>query len=479
MASDKQDELRFQLLSAQLELARSEDRAVVVLVAGHAGTGKGHLINRLNHWLENRLTEVQALVPSEDDRRHPYWWRYWTRLPARGRIGIFVHGWVGDALFAGAARRLGDGALADRLQEIVTFESDLRAAGITLVKLWLDIDAEVQGQHLAALEADPETRWQVTEEKWQRHSQHEAIQQLGQQLRRATATDESPWLCLDASPGSDLLTPVAEHLIAAMEDGGRPVAATSRPVIEHSVLKAVPQLSDLAEQTGAIGKTEYREQLASAQAQLAELARRAVWRGIPLVVVFEGHDAAGKGGSIHRLTSALDARTYRVHSIAAPSEQELRYPWQWRFWQRLPTDGSVAVFDRSWYGRVLVERVESLIDEPEWRLGYHQIVDFEDQLLSHGAVLVKLFMAIDSGEQLKRFNARSVTPHKQHKLTDEDWRNRARWDDYQQAIDDMLSATHRSEAPWKLVDANDKRRARLAVLHEVTARLADRLQVNQ
>lgn len=476
MSSKKQEKLRFQLLSAQLELARNEDRAVVVLVTGHAGTGKGQLINRLNHWLENRLTEVQALVPSEEDRRRPYWWRYWTRLPARGRISIFVHGWVGDALFGGATRRLGKGGFADRLKEMAAFEADLRAAGITLVKLWLDIDANVQGQYLAKLEADPETRWQVTEEKWQRHSQHAVIQQLGKQLRKATEHEDSPWLCLDAPPDHDLLTPVVKHMVTAMQGTGK--AAAAQPVGRVSITPVVPQLSDLTGHDSAIDKAEYREQLACAQARLAELARRAVWRGIPVVVVFEGHDAAGKGGSIHRLTSALDARTYRVCSIAAPSEQELLYPWQWRFWQRLPKDGSVTVFDRSWYGRVLVERVEALIDESEWQLGYQQILDFEDQLLRHGTVLVKLFLAIDSDVQLKRFKARAVTPHKQHKLTEDDWRNRARWDDYQLAIDDMFAATHQSAAPWSLIDANDKRRARLAVLHEVTMRLVERLQVN-
>lgn len=479
MSSDGEETLRFRLLSAQLELARTEERAVVVLVAGHAGTGKGQLINRLNHWLENRLTEVQALVPCEEDRRHPYWWRYWTRLPARGRTAVFVHGWVGDALLAGATKRLGKGAFADRLVEVATFEADLNAAGITLVKLWLDIDAEVQAQHLAALEADPVTRWQVTEDKWFRHSQHGVIRQLGQQLRKATETEDSPWLCLDAAPGNDLLIPVARHMMKAMEGAADGLLA-SRPPVSHEELaheSAVPQLSDLIEHAPAISKPEYRDRLACAQAKVAELARRAVWRDIPVVVVFEGHDAAGKGGSIHRLTSALDARTYRVHSIAAPSERELLFPWQWRFWQRLPADGAVSIMDRSWYGRVLVERVESLIDKPEWRHGYQQIVEFERQLLRHGVVLVKLFLAIDSDEQLKRFKARAVTPHKQHKLTEEDWRNRARWEEYEQAIDEMFAATHR-EAPWTLIDANDKRHARLAVLLEVAARLEDRLQAN-
>ncbi|WP_442489064.1 polyphosphate kinase [Halomonas litopenaei] len=468
---------RFRLLSAQLELAQRADRAVVVLVAGHAATGKGELINLINHWLENRLTEVHALVPGDEERRRPYWWRFWRRLPGRGRLGVFVHGWVGDAVLARASRALGEGAYNDRIEQMRQFEAELAADGVRLVKLWLQIDADTQRQRLEAWAADPASRWQVTDEKWRRHAQHGLLDELARDLRARTHCRHSPWIELDASPGNDLLPQVAEVLEKVMAS---PVPALERPETPPLNAIAPPRLDAIErdDRPPRLKKRDYSERLADAQARLAQLVRSAARQGVPLVVVFEGHDAAGKGGGIHRLTSAMDARQYRVHQIAAPTEEERLHPWQWRFWHRLPRDSRVAIFDRSWYGRVLVERVEGLADEPDWRRGFEEIRQFEARLLEHGTVLVKLFLAIDKDEQLERFEARAETPHKRHKLTDEDWRNRERWDDYQQAIDEMFAETHAPGGEWVLIDANDKRRARLAVIEEVSRRLAARLPLD-
>ncbi|WP_306169080.1 hypothetical protein, partial [Halomonas sp. MMSF_3323] len=217
---------RFRLLSAQLELAQRADRAVVVLVAGHAATGKGELINLLNHWLENRLTEVHALVPGDEERRRPYWWRFWRRLPGRGRLGVFVHGWVGDAVLARASRALGEGAYNDRIEQMRQFEAELAADGVRLVKLWLQIDADTQRQRLEAWAADPASRWQVTDEKWRRHAQHGLLDELARDLRARTHCRHSPWIELDASPGNDLLPQVAEVLEKVMAS---PVPALERP----------------------------------------------------------------------------------------------------------------------------------------------------------------------------------------------------------------------------------------------------------
>ncbi|MBY5968444.1 polyphosphate kinase [Halomonas denitrificans] len=469
-----EERLRFGLLSAQLTLAQQADRAVLVLVAGHAATGKGELINQLNHWLENRLTEVHALAPGDEERCRPYWWRFWHRLPTRGRLGVFVHGWVGDAVLARASRALGEGAYSDRIEQMRQFEAELAADGVQLVKLWLQIDAESQRRRLEMLAADPATRWQVTEDKWRRHAQHGLLDELARDLRKRTHRRHSPWIELDASSGDSLLPQVATLLENVMTTPPPALEAESSPALEAV---QPPSLAALVQREAPerLKKRDYVERLSESQARLAELARSAARQRVPLVVMFEGHDAAGKGGGIHRLTSALDARLYQVHQIAAPTQEELLHPWQWRFWQRLPRDGRVAVFDRSWYGRVLVERVEGLAVEDDWRRGYEEIRQFEARLLEHGAVVVKLFLAIDKDEQLARFEARAATPHKRHKLTDEDWRNRERWDDYQQAIDEMFSQTHVPGAEWTLIDANDKRRARLEVIQEVSRRLAARL----
>jgi polyphosphate:AMP phosphotransferase len=468
------DTLRYQLLDAQLALAREKQRAVILLLTGHAVTHKGEVVNRLNHWLENRHTEVHALGPSSEEQSRPYWWRYWRRVPDRGRIGIFIHGWYGDALFARAERRLSPGAFQDRLAEIRAFEAELAAEGVVLLKLWTDIGRREQRRHLTDLQQDPARAWQVGVSEWQRHGQHAVIEAIGRTLRDDTEAPHAPWQRLPFHDPAEQLTRVGRALLAALEAPPEPPAATlaRRPAESPGTPSLGRASAAVAER---LDKVAYRERLANGQARLAANAREVARRRIPVVIAFEGHDAAGKGGSIHRVTAALDARQYRVHRIGAPSDEELALPWGWRFWRRLPADGRIALFDRSWYGRVLVERVEGLASEAQWRRGYGEIHHFEQQLLAHGGVLIKLFLAIDKDEQLRRFEARAATPHKRHKLTDEDWRNRERWDDYQAAIDEMFARTHVPGAEWSLVACDDKRRARLAVLEQVNERLEARL----
>lgn len=470
----KTETLRARLLEAQLELVHRRERGVILLLTGHAVTHKGRLVNELNHWLENRHTEVHALGPSSEERERPYWWRFWRRVPDRGRIGIFIHGWYGDALFDRAERRLSPGAFRDRLAEIRAFEAELAAEGVVLLKLWMDIDRPAQRRHLQALQADPARAWQLSATDWQRHLQHAAIAALGREMRDATAADHAPWRRLDfRDPAAQLRRVGAllhETLVAPpVAPSGVPEGVPGEAPPAPSMRRAEPRVE------APLDKASYAARLAEAQGRLAINAREVARRRIPVVLAFEGLDAAGKGGGIHRVTAALDARHYRVHRIAAPSDEELALPWAWRFWRRLPADGRIAIFDRSWYGRVLVERVEGLAPEAAWRRAYAEIREFERQLLAHGAVLGKLFLAISQEEQLRRFEARAATPHKRHKLTDEDWRNRERWDDYAQAIDEMFARTQAPGAEWALIACDDKRRARLDVLEEVNRRLEMRL----
>ncbi|WFM72183.1 polyphosphate kinase [Halomonas sp. CKK8] len=470
----KTETLRARLLEAQLELVHRRERGVILLLTGHAVTHKGRLVNELNHWLENRHTEVHALGPSSEERERPYWWRFWRRVPDRGRIGIFIHGWYGDALFARAERRLSPGAFRDRLAEIRAFEAELAAEGVVLLKLWMDIDRPAQRRHLQALQADPARAWQLSATDWQRHLQHAAIAGLGREMRDATAADHAPWRRLDfRDPAAQLRRVGAllhETLVAPpVAPSGVPEGVPGEAPPAPSIRRAEPRVA------APLKKSDYAERLVEAQGRLAINAREMARRRIPVVLAFEGLDAAGKGGSIHRVTASLDARQYRVHRIAAPSDEELALPWAWRFWRRLPADGRIAIFDRSWYGRVLVERVEGLAPESAWRRAYAEIREFERQLLAHGAVLGKLFLAISQEEQLRRFEARAATPHKRHKLTDEDWRNRERWKDYERAIDEMFARTQAPGAEWALIACDDKRRARLAVIEEVNRRLEMRL----
>ncbi|WP_280554657.1 polyphosphate kinase [Halomonas sp. 25-S5] len=470
----KTDTLRARLLEAQLDLAHRRERAVMLLLTGHAVTHKGRLVNELNHWLENRHTEVHALGPSSEERERPYWWRFWRRIPDRGRIGIFIHGWYGDALFDRTERRLSPGAFRDRLAEIRAFEAELAAEGVVLLKLWMDIGRREQRRHLQALQQDPVRAWQLNTTDWQRHLQHAVIGALGREMRDATASDHAPWRRLAFRDPAPQLQRVGALLHGALV--APPVAPSGVPEVATGDAPPAPSIRR-AEPRGEapMKKANYAERLAEAQGRLAINAREAARRRIPVVLAFEGLDAAGKGGGIHRVTAALDARQYRVHRIAAPSDEELALPWAWRFWRRLPADGRIAIFDRSWYGRVLVERVEGLAPEAAWQRAYAEIREFERQLLAHGAVLGKLFLAISQEEQLRRFEARAATPHKRHKLTAEDWRNREHWEDYERAIDEMFARTQAPGAEWALIACDDKRRARLAVFKEVNRRLEMRL----
>lgn len=491
MPSNDEKARRYALLSAQLEMARQADKAVVLVLAGHAATHKSVLVNQLNHWLENRQTEVHALAPSEEDRLRPYWWRYWRRVPARGRVGIFVHGWYGDVLFARVEQRIQAGAFDDRLDEINRFEASLAHDKVAVVKIWLDIGEKQQAERLQRLQSDPASAWQISKHHWQRHAQYAAIERYSAQMRKATHTDHAPWHCVTSESPSQQLNDITSLLQGALSQPAPSPVFNAAKLMHKASLAAQGDQSLLTLQRLAVdddpgeadsGKSRkipkkvYRQALDALQAQLAGNHRRCLQRGIPVVLAFEGHDAAGKGGSIHRVTSALDARFYRVYSVAAPTDEEHLQPWLWRFWRRLPRDGRVAIFDRTWYGRVLVERVEGFAKQNAWQRGFSEICHFEAQLLAHGAVVGKFFLAISKDEQLKRFKARAETPHKQHKLTEEDWRNRERWDEYQQALDDVLTHTHTQGALWQLINTDDKRRARLTVLSQLNDLLEARLQ---
>ncbi|MCA1772775.1 MAG: hypothetical protein LC677_09230 [Halomonas sp.] len=472
MTDQEEKARRYELLKAQLAMAKHQDKSVVLVVAGHAATYKSLLVNQLNHWLENRQTEVHALAPSEEDRLRPYWWRYWRRLPARGRLGVFIHGWYGDALFARVEHRIQAGAFYDRLKEINAFETMLANEGVVVIKVWLDIDAAQQAKRLHEMKADPAQAWQINERHWQRHAQHSAIQYHAQTLLEETHLPHAPWHCIvSESPGKQLrdITVLLQNALT------QPTTLPTQPELNRAQTNA-PSLNRSKNDDEKLSKSDYLAALNLAQARIAYNHRRCLERGIPVVLAFEGHDAAGKGGSIHRVTSALDARFYRVHSIVAPSDEERLHPWLWRFWRRLPRDGRVTIFDRTWYGRVLVERVEGLAEEQDWQRAYREINYFEAQLLTHGAVVGKFFLAISKEKQLQRFKARANTPHKQHKLNDEDWRNRKNWDEYQCAINDMLMHTHTPGAPWHLINTDEKRCARLAVLNHVNRLLANRLE---
>nr|WP_274600131.1 polyphosphate:AMP phosphotransferase [Halorhodospira abdelmalekii] len=501
----KETSLRYRLLLAQSEIVHRGEFPVILLTAGMPGAGVGGVLNHLNRSFDNRDMATHAFAaPSEEQRQRPAMWRYWRALPPKGRFAIFVGAWYDDAFLDFAGGRISDAGLDERLKTIAGFERQLAAEGALIVKMWYPIGREAQYQRLRSLEADPEQCWRVSEIDWLRHAQYEALDFASSRAQQETHAAWAPWHCIAEHDPSvraihtaTIIAEACERRLAgdakAIAEAAdlpapsrrarhpaqpRPPAAIKGTKPKGSKPKETETETEPKAEKKRLDKSTYRERLAAAQARLDRLTRAAAFQNRAAVVVFEGQDAAGKGGAIHRLTEPLDPRRYRVVRVGAPTDEEHAQPWLWRFWRHLPPRGRLAIFDRSWYGRVLVERVEGLASRTAWQRAYHEINAFESQLLESQILVVKMWLQIDADEQLRRFKARKKDPYKRHKLTDEDWRNREKWDDYAAAVADMIAATHSRGAPWLYLPANDKRTARVQAIEHLAARIEEALDLH-
>jgi polyphosphate:AMP phosphotransferase len=469
--------LREALLNAQYELLKDVRFPVIILVSGLDGSGKGDTINLLNSWMDPRYIQTNALgAPSEDELERPTMYRFWRVLPPRGRIGIFYYGsWYTRPIGERMKGKTGNAELDAKLDEIVRFEQMLTREGALVLKFWFHLSKKAQKARFQALEKDRATRWRVTATDWKHHALHAKFSKVAERVLRHTNSTEAPWTVVEAADDRYRNITVGQAVLDALtrrlqqpapappQTGRAPKRRNDLDVLKNLDLKA------------GLKKAEYEERLAALQGRLNRLTRRKRFEKLSVVTVFEGMDAAGKGGSIRRVTEALNARQYRVIPIAAPTEEERAQPYLWRFWRHVPGRGRIVLFDRSWYGRVLVERVEGFCSEPDWQRAYGEINDFEEQLARHGAVLVKFWLQISAEEQLRRFKEREVTGFKRHKITDDDWRNRDKWPLYEQAVCDMIDRTSTDIAPWTLIAAEDKRHARIAVLETLCTRIEQAL----
>lgn len=467
--------LREGLLAAQVALADRKDLAVAVLINGVEAGGKGESVAALTSWLDARFVEVHAYDdPTDEERERAPMWRYWRILPPKGRIAIFFGNWytqpIVERVMGKAKGR--DAAFERALEEVTRFERMLAAENVLLVKAWFHLAKKVQGKRLKALEKDPETSWRVTRDDWKRFKRYTEFRDISERALRRTSTGEAPWTVIDGSDDNYRKLVLGETLLAALTSrlATPPERRTPKPPARAPKVDAKTVLTEL-DLTQRLDDARYEKQLTKWQGALARLTRHPRFRDRSLVVVFEGNDAAGKGGTIRRLTAAVDLRLLRVVPIAAPTDEERARPYLWRFWRQLPRHGRVTVFDRSWYGRVLVERVEGFAAEADWRRAYGEINDFELELTRHDTIVAKFWLAISKEEQLRRFKEREAVPFKQFKITDEDWRNRKKWDDYASAVCDMVERTSTAVAPWVLVEANDKKFARVKVLRTLVERL--------
>jgi polyphosphate:AMP phosphotransferase len=487
----EEPKLRLDLLEAQRALQQA-GVPVVLLFAGADGAGKGETVKKLLEWLDARGLDAHAFgLPTDEERERPRWWRYWMRLPPRGRIGIFFGSWYSDPLTDRAYGRLGRGRFDRMLSEIAFFEQMLAEDGALIVKLWIHLSKKGLRSRLHRLEKDPATRWKVTQADWKHFKKYDSYIEASEEVIRRTDTSLAPWLLVEATDDryrdltagrillerfrARLAAPPAHVSTAPVESSGRgpvPAATGRRAKVAAKSHEATLTILDRVDLTKTIDAAQYERRLEKAQGRLGRLVRAAFEKRRSSVVVFEGWDASGKGGNIRRLTAAMDPRTYRVISVAAPTDEERAHHYLWRFWRHVPRAGYVTAYDRSWYGRVLVERVEGFARPDEWSRAYLEINDFEQQLVSHGVVLAKFWLHIDQKEQLRRFHERETVAWKAHKIGPEDWRNREKWLAYEEAVVDMIARTSTHEAPWTLVGANDKRSARVIVVETLCERLA-------
>jgi polyphosphate:AMP phosphotransferase len=474
--------LRAELLDVQQQLIRARF-PVILVFAGVDGAGKGETVNLLNEWMDPRWMITRAYgAPSDEESERPEYWRYWRDLPPNGRIGLFLSSWYSRPVLDRVNRRTNAAAFDHELDRIAAFERTLTDDGAAVLKFWMHLGRQAQKKRLRKLEADPLTRWRVTKLQWQHWRIYGRFVAAGERALQRTSVGAAPWMIVEGADEAYRSLTVATTIRDAIREAlahrtsadrgtnesaaANPSARAKRarsPRISPSPAASATILNSL-DMSQSSSKKAFDTKLEVLQGRLNRLQRKAENKGISTILVFEGWDAAGKGGAVRRMTAALDARSYQVIPVAAPTDEERAHHYLWRFWRHLSRAGRVTIFDRSWYGRVLVERVEGFATEAEWRRAYSEINEFENQLVESGIALVKYWLHITPEEQLRRFKAREKIRHKRWKLTAEDWRNREKWPDYELAVNEMVERTSTRLAPWTLVEANDKYFARLKVL---------------
>ena len=482
-------DLRTSMVLAQQRL-KNADFPVIVVIAGDDRPGTDDVVNLLNTWFDPRFLETNAFdAPSEEERERPKFWRYWRALPRRGRIGLYSGAWATEIVREQLLGQSSDEDFGRSMEHARRFEEVLTDDGAVVVKFWLHLPKEQLKKRLRAAEKRPDREWRVDASDRLIYENYKHALAAVETFLRGTSRGTAPWSVVESTCDRYRDVTVAQEILGALERGlhaadtrrqratahGTPTPASAeRTELEtgtnsgksshvanpHTVL-------DTIDLTAKLDKDVYEASLGEQQARLrrAALAMRDMERSA--VFVFEGWDAGGKGGAIRRVAAAMNAHMYRIVPVGAPTDEEQAHHYLWRFWRHIPRAGRVAIFDRSWYGRVLVERVERLASETAWRRAYAEINDFESQLCEHGIVLEKFWIHISKDEQARRFEDREATPYKRFKITDDDYRNREQWDEYERAAGDMIAQTSTAAAPWQLVAGNDKRWARVEVLKAI------------
>ena len=468
------------LLVLQQKLRQQGKSPVLIDFAGVRGAGKGTSVNLLNKWMDARWIVTHAYTePSDEEAERPKFWRFWRHMPPRGQIGIHMSGRYSRPLLDYVYGTINQVEFTHELDRINAFEKAQADDGAMVLKFWMHISRDVQKKRLESLENDPLRSWRMLPEDWKHWEMYDKFIEAAEHIISYTNTGHAPWEIIEGEDfryrslrvGEILQQHLERHLMT--QDIKEKYLAELRQEVDKESVEGSESIDSLGipktimdglDLSLKLEKKEFKKQLAHYKARLAHLHQKAVQKKMSTTLVFEGPDAGGKGGAIRRITGALDARYYKVYPFAAPTELENAHHYLWRFWNCVPRAGRMTIFDRSWYGRVLVERIEGFAGDDEWRRAFAEINDFEDQLIEHGVVLAKYWMHISKDEQLRRFEAREQTPHKRWKLCDEDWRNRDKWDDYALAAHEMIQQTSVQRSPWILVENENKHYGRIKVI---------------
>ncbi|MDH4148772.1 MAG: polyphosphate:AMP phosphotransferase, partial [Acidimicrobiia bacterium] len=466
---------RVDLVNAHFDL-RGADFTVLIVIVGDDQRGVSAVVNRLNEWMDARFIQTHVFgAPTEEELQRPRNWRYWRALPGRGELAIYTGAFALDTITERLKGVIDDVEFDRRIDHMASFERELFDDGALVVKFWIHLPRKALKKRLRKSGGKDGKGLDDVDQLV--FDAYDELRPLSERVLRRTDSSGAPWHVVEGSDARYRDLTVARTIRGAvLERLAQPPAppqvtparAARSAASDNTVLDTV----DLG---ARLDRASYKEQRAELQDRLRRLSQRARERGVASVALFEGWDAAGKGGVIRRVSTAMDVADYRIVAVRPPTEEELARHYLWRFWRQLPRAGRMLVFDRSWYGRVLVERVEALVPEPVWRRAYREINDFEEQIVERGIPLFKFWLHIDPDEQLRRFRQREQTPYKKYKITDEDYRNRARWDDYVAAVNEMVQRTSTELAPWTLVPSNDKRFARAMVLRTICEGLAERV----
>ncbi|OGU01646.1 MAG: phosphate--AMP phosphotransferase [Gemmatimonadetes bacterium GWC2_71_10] len=452
---------------------------VLAVFEGWDASGKGDSIEKLVGRLDPRGYKVHPIyAPLEEERLRPFLWRYWTRLPGRGQIGIFDRSWYSRVLSERVEKDSSREDVAQAWVEINQFERMLADDGMVIVKFWLHISEKEQRRRFEKIEKSKYDSWRITKKDWKAHKQYDGYLAAAEEMLERTSTAHAPWSIIEATDKYFRRLKIFKTLADAMQTAldakaaaaAAPAAApkkAARASVSVPALREVESVLDAVDLTKKLSDKAYDTAIEKYQARLRELEFACFDARMPVIIAYEGWDAAGKGGNIRRVIGPLDPRGYSVIPIAAPKGDEATHHYLWRFWRQIPKAGHLAIFDRTWYGRVLVERIEGFCGETEWRRAYQEINEFERSLANFGTVILKFWLHISKEEQLRRFEERKATDYKRYKITDEDWRNREKWDVYREAVVDMITNTSTTYAPWTIVEANDKNWARVRTLRTI------------